>query len=58
MGSSLDTIVIGRFGTAAQLGIYNRAFMLASLPTYQVHHGIAKVLFSVLTLSTGVACVA
>ena len=41
--------MIGRFGTAAQLGIYNRAFMLASLPTYQVHHGIAKVLFPVLS---------
>ena len=49
LGSSLDTLVIGRFGTAAQLGIYNRAFMLASLPTYQVQHGITKVLFPVLS---------
>lgn len=49
IGSSLDTLVIGRFGTATQLGIYNRAFMLASLPTYQVNHGIAKVLFPVLS---------
>jgi lipopolysaccharide exporter len=49
IGSSLDTLVIGRFGTATQLGIYNRAFMLASLPTYQLHHGIAKVLFPVLS---------
>ena len=49
LGSALDTLVIGRFGTVAQVGIYNRAFMLASLPTYQVQHGIAKVLFPVLS---------
>ena len=49
LGSSLDTLVIGRFGTPTQLGLYNRAFMLASLPPYQVHHGIAKVLFPVLS---------
>ncbi len=48
LGSTLDTIVIGRFGTAAQLGLYNRAFMLASLPTYQIQNGIGKVLFPVL----------
>lgn len=48
LGSMLDTIVIGRFGTAAQLGLYNRAFMLASLPTYQLNNGLAKVLFPVL----------
>jgi len=48
IGSTLDNIVIGRFGTAAQLGLYNRALMLASLPTYQLSNGIAKVLFPVL----------
>lgn len=49
VGSTLDTLVIGRFGTAVQLGLYNRAFMLASLPTYQLNNGIAKVLFPVLS---------
>lgn len=49
LGSTLDTLVIGRFGTAAQVGLYNRAFMLAHLPTYQVQLGIARVLFPVLT---------
>ena len=49
IGASLDSLVIGRFGTAAQLGVYNRAFMLASLPTYHVNHGISKVLFPVLS---------
>ena len=48
VGSTLDSAVIGRFGSAAQLGVYNRAFMLASLPTYHAHSGIAKVLFPVL----------
>lgn len=49
IGSTLDSVVIGRFGSAAQLGLYNRAFMLASLPTYQLNNGIAKVLFPVLS---------
>lgn len=49
LGSILDSAVVGRFGTAAQLGLYNRAFTLATLPTYQVHNGIAKVLFPVLS---------
>lgn len=49
LGTALDALVIGRFGTVAQMGIYNRAFMLASLPTYQVQHGIARVLFPVLS---------
>lgn len=49
LGSTLDTLVIGRYGSAAQVGLYNRAFTLASLPTYQVNHGITKVLFPVLS---------
>ena len=49
LGSSLDTLVVGRFGTAAQLGLYNRAFMLASLPSHQANQGIARVLFPVLS---------
>lgn len=53
LGSTLDSAVIGRFGSAAQLGLYNRAFMLATLPTYQVHNGIAKVLFPVLSGGQG-----
>lgn len=48
LGSTLDTMIVGRFGTAAQLGLYNRAFMLASLPMYQINNGLAKVLFPVL----------
>jgi lipopolysaccharide exporter len=49
LGSALDVLVIGRFGSPAQLGLYNRAFMLAALPTYRVTNGIARVLFPVLS---------
>jgi lipopolysaccharide exporter len=49
LGTTLDVLVIGRFGTAAQLGLYNRAYMLASLPSYRVGNGIAQVLFPVLS---------
>lgn len=49
VGSTLDTLVIGRFGAASQLGLYNRAHMLASLPTYQLNNGLAKVLFPLLS---------
>lgn len=53
VGSTLDSAVIGRLGSAAQLGLYNRAFMLATLPTYQINNGIAKVLFPVLSGGQG-----
>lgn len=49
VGTTLDVLVIGRFGTAAQLGLYNRAYMLASLPSYRIANGIAQVLFPVLS---------
>ena len=49
IGSTLDTLVIGRFGTTAQVGLYNRAFIFASLPTYHLNNGITKVLFPVLS---------
>ena len=49
IGSTLDVLVIGRFGSAAQLGLYNRAHMLASLPTYRIMAGISKVFFPVLS---------
>lgn len=48
-GQTLDSLVIGRFGTPAQLGIYNRGHLLASLPTYSLNEGLAKVLFPVLS---------
>lgn len=53
LGSTLDSLVIGRFGTVAHLGLYNRAYMLASLPTYHVNNGISKVLFPVLSGGQG-----
>lgn len=44
---SLDTMVIGRVLGATLLGIYNRAFMLISLPLYLITTSVAKVIFPV-----------
>lgn len=42
---NLDTLAIGRWAGAAQLGLYNRANMLADLPAYHLTNGLAQVLF-------------
>jgi O-antigen/teichoic acid export membrane protein len=44
LGSSLDTITIGRFIGAAPLGLYNRAQMLVSVPINKLSGGMARVL--------------
>lgn len=49
IGTAVDSLVIGRYGTAAQLGLYNRAVTLASLPMSRINAGLAKVLFPVLS---------
>lgn len=46
-GSNLDTIFIGRFFSAGQLGIYNRAFKLAYLPSENIITSITSVMFPV-----------
>jgi len=43
--SSLDTLAIGRWAGSAQLGLYNRAKVLAELPSYQLMQGLSRVLF-------------
>jgi lipopolysaccharide exporter len=45
ISSSLDTILIGRVLGAALLGIYNRAYMLISLPLYLITTSVSKVIF-------------
>ena len=45
IGSNLDTIAIGHFLGPASLGIYNRAFMLVTLPLYYFTTSFSKVLF-------------
>jgi O-antigen/teichoic acid export membrane protein len=45
IGSSLDTLIIGRFLGAGPLGIYNRAYMLISLPVQNFSTSLSKVLF-------------
>ena len=46
-GSNLDTIFIGRFFSLNQLGIYNRAFKLAYLPSENLITSITSVMFPV-----------
>jgi O-antigen/teichoic acid export membrane protein len=44
--ASMDTLLIGRMLGKFKLGIYNRAFYLVYLPTYQLTHSLSKVVFS------------
>jgi lipopolysaccharide exporter len=43
--SNLDTLAVGRWAGASSLGLYNRAKMVAELPSYQLMHGLSTVLF-------------
>ncbi|MCB2407987.1 lipopolysaccharide biosynthesis protein [Hymenobacter lucidus] len=45
IGSSLDTLIIGRVLGTAMLGIYNRAWMLVALPMYMLTTSVSKVIF-------------
>ena len=46
-GSNLDTIFVGRLFSAFQLGLYNRAFSLAYLPSESLITSITSVMFPV-----------
>jgi lipopolysaccharide exporter len=43
--SNLDTLAVGRWAGATQLGFYNRSRLLAELPSYQLMQGLSQVLF-------------
>jgi lipopolysaccharide exporter len=43
--SNFDTLAVGRWAGATQLGFYNRANMIADLPTYHLSNGLSQVLF-------------
>jgi lipopolysaccharide exporter len=45
LGTSLDTLVIGRVAGGAALGQYNRAYLLVNLPLERLMQGIQSVLF-------------
>lgn len=45
ISSNLDTISIGHFLDARRLGMYNRAHLLASLPSEYIFTSLSKVLF-------------
>lgn len=44
IGANLDTLIIGRFASPVDLGLYNRAFMLAQLPLNFVVVSITRVM--------------
>lgn len=46
-GSNLDTIFIGRFFSVSQLGLYDRAYKLAYLPSQTLITSITSVMFPV-----------
>lgn len=45
IGNEIDTMLMGRFLGAGQLGYYNRGFMLVNLPVYLITTSFSKVLF-------------
>jgi lipopolysaccharide exporter len=45
LGTSLDTLVIGRVAGGAPLGQYNRAYLLVNLPLERLMQGVQSVLF-------------
>ena len=45
LGSSVDTLLIGRYLGPVQLGFYNRAYMLANLLQQQLSTSLSSVLF-------------
>lgn len=45
LGGELDTFAVGRYAGTSALGLYNRAYLLARLPTYQITTSLSKVLF-------------
>lgn len=49
LGNELDTLAVGRFADVTQLGLYNRGYLLVTLPLYQLKSGLSKVLFPALS---------
>lgn len=46
LGSSVDTLMLGRFSTPASVGLYNRTSLLIQLPVQNLSNGLTQVLFS------------
>ncbi|MDV6314524.1 lipopolysaccharide biosynthesis protein [Gordonia amicalis] len=53
VSKNLDTVVIGRFFGAEQLGLYNRAYQLLTVPLTQLSTPATKVAFPVLSRLRG-----
>jgi len=46
LGNSMDTLMLGRFSTAFNVGLYNRSFLLIQLPVMNISSGLTQVMFS------------
>lgn len=45
LGSELDTLAVSRFAGTGAVGLYNRAYLIALLPAYNLSTSLSKVLF-------------
>jgi O-antigen/teichoic acid export membrane protein len=46
LGSSMDTLMLGRFSTSANVGFFSRTSLLIQLPVQNLSNGLTQVLFS------------
>jgi O-antigen/teichoic acid export membrane protein len=46
LGGSMDTLMLGKFSTAFNVGLYNRSSLLIQLPVQNISNGLTRVLFS------------
>jgi O-antigen/teichoic acid export membrane protein len=46
IGGSMDTLMLGRFSSAFNVGIYSRSFLLIQLPVQNLSNGLTQVLFT------------
>jgi O-antigen/teichoic acid export membrane protein len=45
-GSSMDILMLGKFSTAFNVGLYNRSGLLVQLPVQNISNGLTQVLFT------------
>ena len=45
LGASMDTLMLGKFSTAFNVGLYNRSFLLIQLPVVNFSNGLTQVMF-------------
>jgi len=45
LGGSVDTLLLGKFSTAFNVGLYNRSYLLIQLPVINFSNGLTQVMF-------------